>query len=519
MMRSTSTSIHWLLLGLLILLKFALQYALVDSSYDLHRDEYLHLDQANHLAAGYLSVPPFTSWVAWLVKALGNTVFWVRFFPALFGALTIVVVWKTVEELGGGLYARLLAGMAVLISALLRINMLFQPNSFDILSWTLTFYLLIRHIRTQRPLPLLWLGLIVGVGFLNKYNIVFLVIGLIPGLLLSGQGGIFKNRYLYLGGLLALLVVFPNLYWQFTHQFPVIRHMQELSATQLQHVNRADFWQDQLLFFFGSVFLLIGAMVGFVRYAPFKPYRFIALTYWISMLVFTFLRAKSYYTIGLYPILLVFGSVYWEHLFREGWKRSTRPLWIGLNLALFLLLVNVIFPLLSPVEIQAKADKFKKLNLLKWEDGKDHPLPQDFADMLGWQELTAKAQLAFSQIPDAEKPYTLVLCENYGQAGAINFYDKSPLPPAYSFNADYIHWYPIQQEIKAIILVKTAGEQPLREEEKQYFSSVVNVGAIETAFAREQGTTLYLLRGVSPIMVQELRNRALELQRSGSLSD
>jgi hypothetical protein len=49
-----------ILLGF-IALKFLLQFLLLSSEYDLQRDEYLHLDQANHLAWGYLSVPPFTS--------------------------------------------------------------------------------------------------------------------------------------------------------------------------------------------------------------------------------------------------------------------------------------------------------------------------------------------------------------------------------------------------------------------------------------------------------------------------
>jgi hypothetical protein len=52
---------HTLILVAFILIKFYLQYSLIDPVYDLHRDEYLHLDQAHHLAWGYTSVPPFTS--------------------------------------------------------------------------------------------------------------------------------------------------------------------------------------------------------------------------------------------------------------------------------------------------------------------------------------------------------------------------------------------------------------------------------------------------------------------------
>ena len=60
-------------------LKFLLQYSLLGSEYDLQRDEYLHLDQANHLAWGYISVPPFTSWTSYIIQLLGNSIFGLSF--------------------------------------------------------------------------------------------------------------------------------------------------------------------------------------------------------------------------------------------------------------------------------------------------------------------------------------------------------------------------------------------------------------------------------------------------------
>ena len=133
----------------LILLKFILQYTLIDPVYELHRDEFLHLDQARHLAWGYTSVPPVTSWFSWIIMQLGNGVFWVKFFPALFGVLTLVVVWKAIEELKGGWFALLLGGFSVVFSTLIRLNMLYQPNSFDILAWTLLFYTILKFIHSR----------------------------------------------------------------------------------------------------------------------------------------------------------------------------------------------------------------------------------------------------------------------------------------------------------------------------------------------------------------------------------
>ena len=170
-----------------IVLKFALQFILLSPEYELQRDEFLHLDQANHLAWGYLSVPPVTSWISLIIKLLGNSVFWVKFFPALFGALTIAIVWKIIEELKGNTYALILGATCVLFSALLRLNTLYQPNSLDILCWTTFFYLVIKYINSENQKWLYAIAIVFAIGFLNKYNMMFLLFGLVPAVLLTSN--------------------------------------------------------------------------------------------------------------------------------------------------------------------------------------------------------------------------------------------------------------------------------------------------------------------------------------------
>src|SRR4051812_34042883 len=154
-----------LILFAFIILKFLLQSSLTSSDYDLQRDEYLHLDQANHLAWGYLSVPPFTSWTSYIIHLFGNSFFWIKLFPAFYGALTIYVVWKAIEELNGTLFALILGSTCVLFSALLRLNTLYQPNSFDVLSWTALYFVLIKYCKTENP-KWLYIGSVVfAIGF------------------------------------------------------------------------------------------------------------------------------------------------------------------------------------------------------------------------------------------------------------------------------------------------------------------------------------------------------------------
>lgn len=502
-----------LILASLILLKFLLQWLAIDSGYELHRDEYLHLDLGKHLAWGYSSVPPVTGWISFMIYSLGNSVFWVKFFPAIFGGLTIVLVWKVVEELKGGMYARILAAFCVLFSALLRINTLYQPNSLDFLMWTFVFFALLKYINSENKKWLWAASLSFALGFLNKYNIVFLALGLLPAILLTRQRSVLLKRDLYYSLLLALLVISPNLIWQFTNDFPVLQHLKTLADTQLIYVNRMDFFKEQLLFFIGGLPVLILALISFFTYPPFKKYRVFFWSFVFTLLIFAFFKAKSYYAIGLYPIFLAFGSVYVEYLLGKGWLNYIRPVLLTLPVIVIVFLFKIMVPVLTPEQITENPETFKRLGLLRWEDGEDHKLPQDYADMLGWSELAGLVDTAFEEVE--EKKHTLIHCDNYGQAGGINYYSRQKFTQAVSINADYINWYPLDEmEIRNVILVKGRYDQDRdREREKTFFESVSLIGTIENPYAREYGTRVYLLKGAKQSINAILRAEIQDQKR------
>lgn len=477
------------LLLIFIGLKFLLQYVFIIPGYDLHRDEYLHLDQGNHLAWGFVSVPPVTSWIAWIISALGNGEWTVRFFPALFGALTMWVVWKTVERLGGNLYACVLAAFCMLFSVLLRLNQLFQPNSLDVLCWTTLYFFLVSYINSKSPKWLYGFAVVFAIGFLNKYNIAFAVIGLLPAMLLTPQRNLLLNRHIYLALLLALLLILPNLIWQYQHNFPVLHHMKLLAETQLVNVNRADFLKEQVLFFMGAMFVIVSGLYALLVHKPLGQYRLFFFSIIITLAVFTYLRAKGYYAIGIYPVYIAFGAVYVGEKVRAGWLRSV---FVLIPVVLFIPLFYVAFPNKTPEQIAANPGPYQKLGLLRWEDGKDHQLPQDFADMLGWHELAEKVDAAYTQMPD--RAATLVLCDNYGQAGAINYYSKKGVK-AVSFNADYVNWFDLSKRYKHLIRIKSWREREAEMKETgPLFASGYAADSVTNRYAREWGTIVFVFR-------------------------
>ncbi|MDR7129495.1 hypothetical protein J2X69_001832 [Algoriphagus sp. 4150] len=496
-----------------ILIKILLQYLLIDSGYDLHRDEYLHLDQAHHLAWGYISVPPVTSWLSYLIFLLGNSEFWVKFFPALFGALTITLVWKAIERLGGNLYAQSLAAVCLIFSALARLNILFQPNSFDILAWTFVYYSLLCYIQSGKNKWLYWLGVGIGFGFLNKYNIAFQLLGLVPALLLTSERKIFKNPHLYAALGLALLIALPNLIWQWQNDFPVIWHMRMLSNHQLVHVNRLNFLTDQFFFFFGSAFVLVLSMISYFTYPPFRKYQVFFWSTVFTLAIFTYFQAKNYYAIGLYPIHYAFGAIYLSHLFSKSWGKYLKPVVMVIPIALFILTAPMTYPIGDPQYLKKVQSRHPELMENRWEDGEIHDLSQDFADMLGWKELAEKVDLAYSKAPKEE--YTLIICDNYGQAGAINFYTKTKGLKAVTMNADYVNWVDLSREIRNIILVREA-EDGVSDREISFFESSEEIGTITDPDAREHGTIIHLLLGtktdINAILATEIEEKRAELR-------
>lgn len=473
--------------------KFLLQYVLLNSEYDLQRDEYLHLDLANHLAWGYLSVPPFTSWTSYIIKLLGNSIFWIKFFPAVYGALTIYIVWKAIEELNGSLFALVLGATCVLFSAILRLNTLYQPNSFDVLSWTAVYFFLLKYSKTENTKWLFLGSMMFAIGFLNKYNIAFQLIGLIPALLLTEQRKVFAQPKLYLAAAVSFFMVLPNLLWQYNNDFPVFYHLKELAETQLAKVQRLDFIKSQFLFFVGSIVVLLASFYALLFFKPFKTYRFFFWTIFFTLAAFMYFKAKDYYAIGIYPIYIAFGSVYLGEILKNDWKKYLQPVILAIPLLLFIPVFNVAFPNKSPEYIVQHSEKYRKFGLLRWEDGKDHIIPQDFADMLGWKELARKVDSVYVALPNNSN--TLVLCDNYGQAGAINYYTRRKIR-AVSFNADYINWFDFEKKYENLIRVKEQGNVDYElQETSPFFQNATVTDSITNRYAREFGTTIFSFTG------------------------
>lgn len=485
----------------LAIIKLIIPYLLQSSIYEPHRDEFLYLAEGHHMAWGFMEIPPFLSIFAWLTHLFGDGIFWIKFWPDLFGALTFIVIAKIIQSLGGKTFAIFLAFLPFGFGVYLRLFFLFQPNPPEVFFWTMMAYSLTRYIQTKKNNYLYIFGSSAGLGMTCKYSVAFLLLSILAGLLLTSERKIFLNKHLYFAGILGLLIFLPTLFWEYNHHFPVMIHMKELQRTQLQYISPGDFLKDQLLMNLPCVFIWITGLFFTAFAFKGKNYRVFAWAYIFVLALLLAFHGKNYYALGVYPVLLAFGAFQLEK-FSENRSKLWRFSFVLIPLLLGLTFVPISLPIAKPAQLAALYEKMgmEKTGALKWEDLKNHPLPQDFADMLGWEEMTQKMAKAYNSLDSNGKAHTFLFCDNYGQAGAVNYYRyKYGLPEVHSDNGSFLYWMPRNIHLDNLILI-TGDQDEMERPFVKDFASAVVVDSVTNIYARERGSLIILFKGANAAM-------------------
>jgi hypothetical protein len=496
------------LLYLLALIKIIIPYFLQSSYYGLQRDEFLYLEQGHHMAWGFMEVPPILSFFAWLTHLFGDGIFWVKLWPSLFGAATFILTGKIIQSLGGKPFAIFLAFLPFLFGVYLRLFFLLQHNPPEVFFWTLIAFAILRYIQTQKNKWLYVFWISIGLGMISKYSVAFFVLSILAGLLITRHRKIFFNKHLYFAALIAVLIFLPTFLWEYNHYFPVVVHMRELQNTQLQYVSPAGFLADQLLMNLPCVFIWLAGLYFVVFKKEGKDYRMFAWAYLFLIGLLLVFHGKNYYSLGVYPVLFAFGAYNLERLTAVRLK-GFRVAFVLIPVLLGSLLIPLMLPTSRPETLSAYYIKrhLDKTGALKWEDLKNHPLPQDFADMLGWDEIAQKVSNAYQSLDSNEKKQTVIFCDNYGEAGAVNFYrNKYPVPEAYSDNGSFLYWMPRRQHIENVILV-TDDTQEMQHSFIKDFSSAKAVDSVTNIYAREKGTLIIILKGANEAFNQMFKEK------------
>jgi len=486
------------LIYIFALIKFILPYLLQNNYYEPHRDEFLYLAEGQHLAWGFLEIPPLLSVFAWLTHVLGNGIFWVKFWPSLFGVFTFYINAKIVQSLGGKIFAIFLVFLPFIFGAYLRIFFLFQPNSPEVFFWTMMAYSLIKFIQTQKNKWLYIFGISLGLGMLAKYSVAFFAVSILAGLLFTRQRKIFTNKHFYFAGLIALLIFLPTFLWEYNRHFPVMVHMKELKDTQLQYISPADFLKDQLVMNLPCFFIWIAGLICIIFSTRTENYRFIGWAYLFVIGLLLWLHGKNYYSLGVYPVLFAFGA-YCLEVFTAQRFSWLRYVFIAVPILTGLIFLPIALPISKPPALAAYYKNFglEKTGALKWEDLQNHPLPQDFADMLSWEEMAKKMATAYNSLDSNDKKSVFLFCDNYGEAGAVNYYrSKYNLPEVHSDNGSFLYWMPRYQHINNLILITDDTEEMQHPFVKDFASAKI-ADSVTNIYAREHGSLIIIFKGAN----------------------
>jgi hypothetical protein len=169
------------------------------------------------------------------------------------------------------------------------------------------------------------------------------------------------------------------------------------------------------------------------------------------------------------------------------WVRPTYAVLIGATGAL---LAPIMLPLLPP-ETYIRYTETLGISQPRLEHRQASALPQLFADRFGWPEMARNVAMAYQAIPARERGKAAIFAQDYGQAGAIDFYGpKLGLPKAISGHLTYWYWGP-RGYTGEIILVMGDRREVLEEK----FERVEKVGEVGHPYAMaSQHWDLFLCR-------------------------
>jgi hypothetical protein len=412
------------------------------SPYGFHRDEFLYLAMGEHLQLWQMDFPPLIAVLANISRAVfGDSLASIRFFPAAAGSLLIVLAADIARRLGGKAFSQTVSALAMLMPTIfLRPGNLFQPVVFDQLWWTLGLWCLLRWRESGNTRWWVYLGIVMGIGLFTKFSILFFGCGVLVGLLVTSDRRMLRTRWPWIALALTVLIGLPSLIGQLRLGFPVIGQMQDLQSRQLVHVSWSGFVVGQFMMLQLSSLVALTGIIALLTAKRFAQYRILG---WVFVGSFTLLfltHGKNYYLGPIYPAMIGAGAVVMESVGSGRWKTVFRASLMVLLFTVGLVTVPLGLPILPPPDMEQYTQRLGINEAVKTNTGDLLRLPQDYADMLGWEEQVKALADVYQALSPEQRTHTVIFAGNYGEAGAIDFFGpRYGLPHALCVNGTY--WY------------------------------------------------------------------------------
>jgi hypothetical protein len=401
--------------------------------YGFDRDELMALEDARHLAWGYVQYPPMTPFFGWLaLKLFGTSLVGFRFFAALVQAVALLLTAQMARHLGGGKWAQITATLAG-VPFCLGGGALMQYISFDYICWVLLAYAAVRLLTSGNQRWWLAIGTAAGLGMEAKYTIGLLVAGLIAGVVAAGLQLALRHegtrafpqaKWILTSAALAAAIFLPNFFWQWRHHFISLDFLRFVHQRDVQTGVTNNFFLGQLEL---TMFALPIAVAGLYFYFVNERYRLLAWMYVVPLVILVVVRGRDYYLAPAYPLLYAAGAVWFETKIAKrelpaeavAHPSTSRISTFVFRFSLFKY-AAWLFLALNIAAASAVALPLAPVNSTWWKLASQRDIV--FPEEIGWQEFTQCVAQVWQQLPSEEKPHAAILAGNYGELGALNLY-------------------------------------------------------------------------------------------------
>ena len=400
---------------LLVLAVTAVVHGAVATRFGWHRDEFYYVISGQHLAWGYPDQPPLTPLLARFAADLPGGVLPLRILAIAAELGCILLTAVLAAEFGGRARAQgIAAGATAACPIFVAASLLFGTTIMDELFWAAVFVLVARALRLGTVPAWLLAGLVAGIGLENKDTIGVLLLGITIGLVVFRRP-VLRTPGPWLAGVLALAILVPNLIWNATHQWAMLRMAAVLSADQGGPLG--SLVKIPIMIAVGAGALVVLWIVG-VRWlgsSVGREHRWVLVVAATAVVVFIATGGKDYYPAPALIGLFAAGGVWAQDRELRPW-----PIMIGVTALVAVLIGLPVLPL-SAEKALSNVDP-------------------EVLETYGWPGFAHQVTAIANTLP----PGTTVFTSNYGEAGALAYYgpgDGLTQPVASGHNA-YLLWGP-----------------------------------------------------------------------------
>ena len=389
-------------------------------------DEFYYIACAVRPAMGYVDHPPLAPLILTVFQFIfGTSIAAIRLLPALAESASVFFIGILTKETGGGRFAQCLAAVTLAASPIIvTMAGFYSMNAYEPLIAILLLIYTVKMTNENNPKRWITLGVIMGLGIMNKHTFAVFIIVLVFSLLVTGKWRLVINKWFAAGSLITLLIFLPNIIWQVFNNWPSIEFYRNVTLHKNVYTPPLTFFLTQVLDMSPATFPVWIAGIIFLLFSKkAKDVKFLSVLF-LSLFLIMMLSGSSRpdRLAFAYPAVFVGGAIFFESFIL---KHNIK--WLKGALIIFLLIgLALAIPITLPYfnyEFVSRYTKSMGFNT-ELEAGNKPLLPQLLADKIGWEEKFKLVLNAYNSLTEKEKAETIIAAGNYGQAGAIELFGK-----------------------------------------------------------------------------------------------